>query len=94
MDARKYVGLILLILWTLSACQASPEKSVVVSKNDGSFDVRVVQSAETVSSDKSVESASSPNSEFQHKSAFSSTDGTVSFTMNIQLPASSSHLRW
>lgn len=89
MDARKYVGLILLILWTLSACQASPEKSVVVSKNDGSFDVRVVQSAETVSSDKSVESASSPNSEFQHKSAFSSTDGTVSFTMNIQLPASS-----
>ena len=63
----------------LTACAANPEKNVVVSKNDGSFDVNVVQSAT-----KPAESQDTPADEtVQYTNSFTSTDGSVEFTIDI-----------
>jgi hypothetical protein len=84
----------------LCGCQKSPEESPVISKNDGSFDINVIQPATQPSEsqptlpseslaneDETVETV--PTSEpiqknvFQHQAQFSSTDGTVLFSMDI-----------
>lgn len=63
----------------LTACAANPEKNVVVSKNDGSFDVNVVKSAT-----KPAESQDTPADEtVQYTNSFTSTDGSVEFTIDI-----------
>lgn len=63
----------------LTACAANPEKNVVVSKNDGSFDVNVVQSAT-----KPAESQDTLADEtVQYTNSFTSTDGSVEFTIDI-----------
>lgn len=60
----------------LCACQASPEKSPVVSKNDGSFDANAAVSA----SESREPDATRPVS---YSDTFTSTDGSVEFTLNI-----------
>ncbi len=64
----------------LCSCAANPEKEVVVSKNDGSFDANVVQSATspTVSTEQeeTVQNV-------KYDKTFFSTDGSVQFTLDI-----------
>lgn len=77
----------------LCACQKSPEKDSIVSKNDGSFDINVIQSAtdpeysiegtaetEEVTSEEPTESP-----ELYYESDFTSTDGTVNFSFGFEI---------
>lgn len=69
------VGLISLLFF-LYGCQYSPEKNTVISKNDGSFDTSIIQSAtESKQSD-------TPN-KISIDDVFYSTDGTVEFRLSI-----------
>lgn len=61
----------------LSACQASPEKEAVTSRNDGSFDTNVVQSAEESHAPDETEALSVFDT-------FLSTDGSVTFQIEVQ----------
>lgn len=76
---KKRVGIlaVAVVAIFLSACQNSPEKSVVISKNDGAFDANVVQSAEDHRSLDATESLS-------FSDTFLSTDGSVTFQVYIQ----------
>lgn len=71
---KAYVLIVMVAL--LSGCQKAPPNSSVISKNDGSFDVAVIQSAP-----KSEESTSSTICQRQER--FMSTDGTIEFTLNV-----------
>lgn len=44
---KKYHIIILIatVIWLLCACQTSPEKSIVISKNDGLFESNLHQEA-------------------------------------------------
>lgn len=75
-------GLTLSLLLTLSGCQGAPDSSVV-SKNDGSFDTTVVQSATKPSSEETDQKVS------WHEQ-FSSTDGSVNFMLNVEAVVPSS----
>lgn len=67
----------------LCGCQAAPNKPVIVSKNDGSFDVNVVRSATHPTGGAGT--ASEPEeSLFRYQDDFTSTDGSVAFHMDIQ----------
>ena len=68
------LNLILVLLLLLTACVANPDQEVVISKNDGSFDVNVVQSADQ-------DKITKQNVRFTD--SFTSTDGSVNFTLNI-----------
>lgn len=59
---------------SLCACQANPQNGIVTSKNDGSFDASSVKSAEN--STEKIQSIDCTDS-------FSSTDGSVTFTVDI-----------
>ncbi len=87
---RTIWSIIALSVSFLSACAANPTQSVVTSKNDGSFDIGILQSAAT--SENIADAALVPETDameetktslFQWQSQFSSTDGTVEFKMNI-----------
>lgn len=74
----------------LSGCATNPEKNIVTSKNDGSFDIGILQSATT--SESTADAALAQEMEtmektkvslFQWQSQFFSTDGTVEFKTNI-----------
>lgn len=83
---RKWVSVLswIVCLAVLTACAANPEKEVVTSKNDGSFDANVVQSAT-----KPAEGQDAPaNQRVQYTDSFSSTDGSVEFTWNIDTEVS------
>ena len=62
----------------LCSCAANPEQDVVISKNDCSFDVNVVQSATQPAGQN--ESATQNAS---YTDSFTSTDGSVNFSLNI-----------
>lgn len=70
-------GAAALLLFTLSGCQSNPGTSSVVSKNDGSFDANVVQSATTPISGETEQ-------EIRWNEQFTSTDGSVNFTLNAE----------
>lgn len=76
---KKRIGVLIIsvIAILLSACQNSPDKSAVISKNDGSFDANVVQSAEESRALDATESIS-------FSDTFLSTDGSVTFQIAIQ----------
>lgn len=57
---------------TLTACAANPQRDIVTSKNDGSFEANVIQQA-TGSVDERV----------LHSETFTSTDGTAEYTISI-----------
>ena len=73
---RKFYCL-LMMATLLCACAANPAQEVVTSKNDGSFDANVIQSA-TESTVSDAEQTVSYNE------VFTSTDGSVEFTMNVR----------
>lgn len=76
---RKWVSVLswIVCLAVLTACAANPEKEVVTSKNDGSFDANVVQSAEEIHALDATESLS-------FSDTFLSTDGSVTFQIAVQ----------
>lgn len=68
----------ILILSLLSGCQASPEKDAVVSKNDGSFQKRIYQT-----NPPEGDTQAAQPSKIQCSESFTSTDGSVSFNIQI-----------
>lgn len=67
---------IILSMTLLASCAANPDQTVVISKNDGSFDIEVAESAPD-----SIEPGSSK--EIDVIDSFTSTDGTVQFQFNL-----------
>lgn len=68
----------------LCSCAANPEQDVVISKNDGSFDVNVFQSATQPT--EAIESATQDEpiiQEVQYEDSFTSPDGSVQFQLSI-----------
>lgn len=76
---KKWVSVLscIVCLTVLAACAANPEKKAVISKNDGSFDANIVQSAEESRSLDATESLS-------FSDTFLSTDGSVTFQIAVQ----------
>lgn len=77
MKKRQALLYVSIIAFLLSACQDSPKKSVVTSRNDGSFDTNVVQSAEESHAPDATESLTVFDT-------FVSTDGSVTFQVEVQ----------
>lgn len=77
MKKNLWIFFFLLLTILLSACQASPEKEAVTSRNDGSFDTNVVQSAEESHAPDQTEALSVFDT-------FLSTDGSVTFQIEVQ----------
>lgn len=77
---KKWVSIVSFILCftILTACAANPEQEVVISKNDGSFDVNVVQTATQPADQVEI---TTQNVSFTD--SFTSTDGSVYFSLNI-----------
>lgn len=67
----------ILLLFTLGGCQNNPNSSSVVSKNDGAFDTRLLQSATTPAFGKTER-------EIHWNEQFASTDGSVNFTLDVE----------
>ena len=84
---KKWVSIVSFILCftILTACAANPEQEVVISKNDGSFDVNVVQSATEPTDIHPTSDATTENNtnSFQHTDTFASTDGSAEYFMEI-----------
>lgn len=74
---KYYFLLACMLLIFLSACQAAPNRNVIASKNDGSFDTAAVQSAAKPSSGEA-------DQEVSWHEQFTSTDGSVSFTLDVE----------
>ena len=71
----------LLIIALMCACQNSPSKTVVTSKNDGTFDTNILQSATSKNDAEAPELASVEV--FQWERRFASSDESVFFYVNI-----------
>lgn len=69
---------IFIIMCFLSACQKNPEKNVVVSKNDGTFDIYATAPTQEESSQYAVSTQSIERD-------FMSTDGSVQFSMSLDI---------
>lgn len=84
---------LVLSVMLLTGCAENPKEEAVVSKNDGSFDIGIVQSATeptndintaTVpSEDSTINEAEPPKELFQYHSQFMSSDNTVEFTIDL-----------
>lgn len=71
---RYYLALaVIMIVLMLCGCAANPDKDAVVSKNNGSFDAGVIQSA----------TAPAQPQEVYISESFTSTDGSVEFSLNL-----------
>lgn len=66
-----------LLMLFMCSCQNNPQNAVVSSKNDGSFDIKIIQSAPP---DKS---ATTSDLDLHYNTQFTSTDGSVTFHMSI-----------
>ena len=77
---KKWVSIVSFILCftILTACAANPEQNVVISKNDGSFDVNVVQSATQPADQVEITTQN-----VSYTDSFTSTDGSVQFQLSI-----------
>lgn len=80
-SSKKVIGWVAVIVFaaTLCACQKNPAQNVVTSKNDGSFDVNVVQSATEQEGAETTETTEM----LAYNDTFYSTDGTVEFSLDI-----------
>lgn len=80
---RKWVSVLscIVCLAVLTACAANPEKGAVTSKNGGSFEANVVQSAT-----KPAEGQDAPPPAEGLSDSFTSTDTTVLFHTSAELP--------
>lgn len=76
---RKTYLLLCLLVFTLSlsACNPSPPKEVVTSRNDGSFDSKVIQPAEESHAPDATEALA-------FSDTFVSTDGSVTFQIEVR----------
>lgn len=70
------LGFTLAVMLLLSACQKSPEKSVITSKNDGAFDTNAIVSAEETHAQDATQAV-------QHNDSFLSTDQSVEIAINL-----------
>lgn len=75
-NACLFLACLLVILLPLCACQASPEKAVVVSKGDRAFDRNAIISAEETHAPDATQAA-------KYTDTFMSTDGSVTFQVSI-----------
>ena len=80
------------LLLNLAACQAAPEKEVVVSKNDGAFEQAITTDAgENGGVSTQAENGDAPNSAaaestaFSYTDSFTSTDGKITYNINAQV---------
>lgn len=76
---KKQISLVLILVIIcilLCACQESPTKDIVTSKNDGSFDINAIQSATEPEDADSV-------LQIQYSEDFHSTDNSLAFSMCI-----------
>lgn len=75
---KKYIKLSLILLTAiiLSACQNSPKQDIVTSKNDGSFDTSILQTA-TIPEQQNVPA------NWEYIEQFTSTDGKVNFSLQL-----------
>lgn len=71
----KITILLLAIMLSLCACQKAPGQEVVISKNDGSFDANIVQSATIFTQEEWQQ--------VDYYEEFTSTDSSVLFTLDI-----------
>lgn len=84
----KLLGLIIAVS-LLCGCQQAPSEEVVISKNDGSFDINMVKSAteatneQTEMATESTSANGNTTQTVQYIESFFSTDGSVKFEMNI-----------
>lgn len=74
--AKKLACVLLPVSLLLCACQENPEKSSVVSKNDGAFDANVTATA-------GEHHEPGETTVVRHTDQFTSTDGSVTFLMDI-----------
>ena len=82
---KKYALIILsmFVFLLASACQAAPERSIVTSKNDGAFEAALEGTA-TQPPEAMDEQISEPES---YKGTFTSTDGNITYEVDVELPA-------
>ena len=75
---KKVIALMMVVLMVcaLTGCQPTPEQNVVISKNDGSFDVNMIESATDTRPANSTQNVSV-------NTQFSSSDGSVDFRFQI-----------
>ena len=73
-----WCALFVLMAGSLSACAPKPTHDGVISKNDGSFDISVLQT-EPSKSEYTMEATRC----IQYTELFTSTDGSVEFSFNI-----------
>ena len=75
---KKYIkiSLIVLTLIILSACQNSPVQDIVTSKNDGSFDINILQTA-------TIPEQEIASTSWNYTEQFTSTDGKVNFLLQL-----------
>lgn len=71
-----YLSGIAILSVLLTACQINPSKNMVVSKNDGSFDISIVESSSEYHNANEMQSVS-------HTEMFSATDHSVDFEIDI-----------
>lgn len=79
------LGLLIVLLLTCG-CQKNPNGNLVVSKNDGSFDISIIQSAsdaETTHENKVSSENSEVDNSFRYNNIFVSTDKTVEFNIAL-----------
>lgn len=74
----KWCVLFVLMTGSLSACAPKPTQDVVISKNDGSFDISVLQTEPSKSEDTTEATRC-----IQYTESFTSTDGSVEFSFDI-----------
>lgn len=71
-----YLSIFVVFLFSLCACQSTPENRTVASKNDGAFDANAARSASEHHDPEATQAAN-------YVDSFFSTDGTVEFRLNI-----------
>ncbi len=86
---------IMLSVTMLASCAANPDQPIVISKNDGSFDIGIVQSVSEPLNEENqttypveaptIDEITQPDPLFQYQSQFTSSDNTVDFTIDLHM---------
>lgn len=93
-DMKKSIfAYLLLMTFFVCGCQKNPDTNAVISKNDGSFDIKVIQSAtETIQESYDNHNRSENGTlieteptqyQFKYQSQFTSSDNSVDFTIDL-----------
>lgn len=86
---------LMLSVTMLASCAANPDQPIVISKNDGSFDIGIVQSVSEPLNEENpttshvesptIDEITQPEPLFQYQSQFTSSDNTVDFTIDLHM---------